>query len=157
MKLRLGEVMDFLQDKFLLSVFLVGASGYLIIFLENFSDPFGILLRLAGISFTVGSILFLAWSEIRNSIEESDRTLDASLDFLKSGVYFIVLAPATRLLKSDPGGQISAFSAPSVLSKLGFIIVVLVFITSAVLSFLYFGMGTEKLFEEIERIKKWKE
>ncbi|WEL19058.1 hypothetical protein [Candidatus Nanohalococcus occultus] len=157
MKPSLGEVKDFLQDKFLLSIFLVGASGYLIIFLENFSDPFDILLRLAGISFTVGSVLFLVWSEIRRNLENSSRTLDASLDFLKSGVYFIILAPATRMVKSDPLSRAFGRSVPSFISELGIIFVGIVFVISAVLSFLYFGMGLEKLFEEIERVKKWNE
>jgi hypothetical protein len=151
------KLVSSLRYYFSTGAYMVAAGGIAIIYLRNFSNPFDKLVNLSTVAFTIGSLLLVVWGEVRSKSESlASETLKTSKRFLQSGVYLLLLAFTTPLIKAENSGSVGNLHIPNLLIKFGEVLVSVIFVIVFLLSIVTFGLGISGLLELIAKIEEEK-
>ena len=131
------------------------AGGIAIIYFKNFSNPFDKLINISTIAFTIGSLLLVVWSEIRSLNRNlASETLETSKKFMKSGVYILLLAYTTPLIKGEKSSSLGNFEIPKLLVGAGDVMTLGLFAVALLLGIFNFGFGISRLINLISKIEE---
>ncbi|MFT4892560.1 MAG: hypothetical protein ACI8Z7_000340 [Candidatus Nanohaloarchaea archaeon] len=132
--------------------YMVVALGSLFLYMKNFNDPFNILSTLSIVSFTIGSLLLVVWSEL-NRKKDAEHALTISRRFLKSGSYFVLLLLITPIIRLEPTNHtVYGFQVPEFIIGAGDLLLTLFFAYILLAAVVNFGFGISDLIEFISNL-----